>query len=401
MTTHARLLLALVAALAAAPARAQPPQLRVASGGAETALGGILVSGAAVFPIALLETVGAQVLPTPDGGRVVLYGDTIRLTAGSPFFRSTAGLHQLAYPVHRSSSALYVPEQFWTAWLPERFNGRVDFSGGVLRFESAIGSPLAEASGPRPAPQVPSTVADEPRPAQPMERVVILDPGHGGPDPGKVGPGGVQEKTIVLAIARRLASILDDRGYEVHLTRQRDTLIALGDRPHLANEWKGNRQRALFVSIHANAWNRGVRGFETYFLSDAKTEDARRVAEMENAAQAYEETTSQNSSEAELILNSLRNDFYVRASNDLAGVVQRRIDSFHPGPNRGVKQAAFRVLVGAFMPAVLIETAFISDPAEARLLASSDFQQKLAFGIADAIDEFFTGHEHLWSTEAR
>jgi N-acetylmuramoyl-L-alanine amidase len=225
---------------------------------------------------------------------------------------------------------------------------------------------------------------------------VIIDPGHGGRDPGKVGPRGVNEKDVVLAIGIRLGAILRERGFEVHLTRDRDTLIDLDDRPRLANEWKGARQRALFVSIHANAWQPSVRGFETYFLSDARTEDARRVAEMENAAVKYEDKVDA-APEAELILNSLRNDFYVRASNDLAELVQRRLGAFHGGPNRGVKQAPFRVLVGAFMPAVLVETAFISNPEEARLLSSSAFQQKLAYGMAEAIEAFFVQHEHLWA----
>ena len=82
-----------------------------------------------------------------------------------------------------------------------------------------------------------------------------------------------------------------------------------------------------------------------------------------------------------------------------AEIVQRRISAFHPGPNRGVKQGGFVVLIGAFMPAVLVEMAFISDPREARLLGSSEFQQKIAFALAEAVEEFFVSHEHLWLTE--
>jgi len=80
--------------------------------------------------------------------------------------------------------------------------------------------------------------------------------------------------------------------------------------------------------------------------------------------------------------------------------VQRRLAAFHPGPNRGVKQAGLVVLVGAFMPAVLVEMAFISDQREARLLGTSEFQQKIAFALAEAVEEFFDAHEHLWLTES-
>src|SRR5690606_20702327 len=217
-------------------------------------------------------------------------------------------------------------------------------------------------------------------------------------DPGKIGPNGLREKDVALAVSRRLAALLRAReGYEVHLTRTADTLISLDDRPALANRWKAGRPAALYISIHANSAGRGARGFETFFLSEARTEDERRVAEMENAAVAYEEERphANGGHELDAILNTLRNDFYLRASNTFAEIVQRHLRAFHPGPDRGVKQAGFRVLVGAFMPAVLVEVAFISDAREARLLGSSDFQQKIAFALARAVDEFFAAHEHL------
>jgi N-acetylmuramoyl-L-alanine amidase len=95
----------------------------------------------------------------------------------------------------------------------------------------------------------------------------------------------------------------------------------------------------------------------------------------------------------------LRNDYYIKASDDLAEIVQKRLGAFHPGANRGVKRAGFRVLVGAFMPAVLVETAFISNSREASLLGSSAFQQKIAFALADAVDKFFETHQHLWAAD--
>ncbi len=376
------LLLPLFGLLAVAPVRAQDPSLRLTGAEAEASVSGAVVDGAAAFPVDVLARLGAVIDEDAAGVRALLFGDTLTFTIGSPWFRSSAGLHQLAFPVRRIGAAVYLPEQLFLQWLPQRFPERLAWRAGALRSTERLAS------------------ADAVAQRGPIQRVVVIDPGHGGRDAGKIGPNGLAEKDVVLAVGVRLAGLLRERGYEVHLTRDRDTLIALGDRPRMANDWKGTRQRAAFVSIHANSWRSSVRGYETYFLSDARTDDARRVAEMENAAQEYEDGGDVGLGEADLILNSLRNDFYVRASNDLAEVVQSSLSGFHPGPDRGVKQAGFRVLVGALMPAVLVETAYMSNPEEARLLGTSGFQQKLAYGMAEAIDRFFEQHEHLWSAGA-
>jgi N-acetylmuramoyl-L-alanine amidase len=231
-------------------------------------------------------------------------------------------------------------------------------------------------------------------------RVVVIDAGHGGRDSGKIGPNGLKEKDVALRISQRLATVLRERGYEVHLTRTRDTLIALADRAKLANRLKAERPGVVFLSIHANAASsRSARGFETFFLSEARTDDERRVAEMENEVIRFEDQPVLPAGNGlDQILNNLLSDFLMRASHDLAAVVQEKFTGFHPGPNRGVKRAGFYVLVGAIMPAVLIETAFISNRQEAALLATQSFQQKIAWGIADGVDEFFRRNEHLWSS---
>src|SRR5690606_14840134 len=129
-----------------------------------------------------------------------------------------------------------------------------------------------------------------PAPARAAQRVVVIDPGHGGRDPGRIGPNGVREKDVTLEIAQRLARVLRERGYEVHLTRTTDTYVSLPERPKLANEWRGDRPVAVFLSIHANAApSSSVRGFETFFLSEARTADERRVAEMENEAIRFDD----------------------------------------------------------------------------------------------------------------
>jgi N-acetylmuramoyl-L-alanine amidase len=223
--------------------------------------------------------------------------------------------------------------------------------------------------------------------------LVVIDAGHGGPDPGARGPGGTREKDVTLAIARELAALLRATpGLDVRMTRDRDTLIALRDRPLLANRWRGatatGGRPAVFISIHANAHRDATtRGVETYFLSEAKTEEARRVAAMENAAQEYEKEAAP-SSVLGFILNDLRQNLYLRESSDWAAIVQSRLAATRLGPDRGVKQAGFVVLDGAFMPAVLVEIGFITNPQEATLLAASGRQKEIARGLERAVRDF-------------
>jgi len=361
--------LALPAALAA------QARIRVEAGGAGA---DFAASGRVpAFPVEALRALGAEVLPAAGGFRVVLLGDTIRFWTDSPFFTARAAVLQLVHPVVADDSGPRIPAQFFLEWLPAAFPGRLTLAGNVLT----------------------NTVAPAARPVTPAsrQRIVILDPGHGGPDPGKIGPGGLVEKNEALRLARALEALLVEHGYEVHLTRTRDTLIALDDRPHIANRLKDGRPAALFVSLHFNSVaQRSVRGFETFFLSEARTEDERRVAEMENAAVAFEGGPAAAIPVEEAILNGLRNEFYVRASSDLADEVQRSIRAVHDGPDRGVKRAGFRVLIGALMPAVLVEAAFISNPVEARAIGTASFRQSIARAVAEAIERFFVQHEHLW-----
>lgn len=231
-------------------------------------------------------------------------------------------------------------------------------------------------------------------PALAQSPLVVIDAGHGGVDPGARGPGGTREKDVTLRVARALADELLRDGYEVRLTRTTDTLIALRDRTRLANGWRregGSEDRpAVFISIHANAHrDRGTQGFETYFLSDAKTADAQRVAEMENAAQEYEEPSEAPADDLSFILTDLRQNRYVHESSRWAEIIQRRLRSVHPGPNRGVKQAGFVVLDGAFMPAVLVELGFISNATEERMLADGGSQGRFAGSLAAAVRDYF------------
>jgi N-acetylmuramoyl-L-alanine amidase len=175
------------------------------------------------------------------------------------------------------------------------------------------------------------------------------------------------------------------------MTRATDTLIALRDRGRIANRAQGD----LFVSIHVNAANprwknpAGTRGFETYFLSDARTDDDKRIADLENEAAKYEvETDAPVNDPLSFILNDMKQNEYLRESSDFAETVQRSLKSVHPGTDRGVKQAGFVVLVGAFMPSVLVEIGFGTNVAEAAYLSSAAGQGVVAGALADAIKRY-------------
>jgi N-acetylmuramoyl-L-alanine amidase len=314
----------------------------------------------------------------------------------SPFFRAGGRVHQLAFPVALAGSDVHIPEQFFIQWLPRHTPTRFEFRGGAPR---GRGENAGAGRPARPPCRVAAAPAVSRRPLD-RTRVVVIDPGHGGRDPGKIGPNGLREKDVTLLISQRLAAVLRDRGYEVHLTRTTDTLIALPTGPAWPTEWRGDRPVACSSPSTPTRRPTAARGFETFFLSEARTEDERRVAEMENAAIRFEDDpVVPTGNGLDQILNNLRSDFLMRASHDLAAAMQEKMAAFHPGPNRGVKRAGFYVLVGAIMPAVLIETAFISNREEADLLGTQAFQQKVAWGIADGVDEFFRRNEHLWTED--
>lgn len=389
-------LCSLLATFGTASLTAQPA-LRIA----DTAIPLEHMQGGPAAPASALEALGAVVQLDDWRARVIIFGDTFSFASHSPFYRSGTRTWQLAASAVRNATGLWLPLQFYTDHLPRRYPSQLIYQGGNLRLTRPL---AAAADTPRQPPT--RTTASRPAAARPTpkpQRVVVLDAGHGGRDPGKPGPNGLLEKSVALTIVNRLAGFLRERGYEVHLTRKTDTLIALADRPHFANTLKKDRPATVFVSIHANSHrSSAAQGFETFFLSEARTADERRVAEMENAAVEYEDNSpAERTSELDQIEYSLKNDFYLRASNSLAELIQRQLATMHPGPNRGVKQAGFRVLVGAVMPAVLVEVGFISNNAEARLLGTSSFQQKLAYSIADAIDRFFSSHEHLFGVPSQ
>ncbi len=222
-------------------------------------------------------------------------------------------------------------------------------------------------------------------------RKIVLDPGHGGKDYGKIGVTGVLEKDVNLELAKRARDALRRQlGVEVVLTREGDELLSLTRRTEIANEMEGD----LFISIHCNAWfSEETGGFEAYFLSPARTEWDRAVAKAENAADDYLRPASDAGSDIDFILWDIVQNEFINESSQFAELTQIAMNDRLGLRNRGVKQANFTVLQGAHMPAVLIETGFLSNPEEEQLLVDAGFQAKVAEGIVDAVRKFRQRYE--------
>ena len=229
----------------------------------------------------------------------------------------------------------------------------------------------------------PATPQDDATPRDlPGVRTIVIDPGHGGREVGAIGPGGLVEKNVTLQIAQRLAAHLRERsGLRVILTRDSDEVVPLEQRTSIANQYKAD----LFLSIHLNAAPvQGARGSETYFLSlDATDEAAQMAAERENASGSPAVPAS--TGDLDFILWDLAHTESVRESSRFAEMVQDEMNTIAEIANRGVKQAPFKVLVGATMPAALVELGFISNPQEEAKLGSEAFQSQLTTSLAAAI----------------
>jgi N-acetylmuramoyl-L-alanine amidase len=254
----------------------------------------------------------------------------------------------------------------------------------VLEFQA---QPLPTAALPSPpAAALPGSQA-QPQTARAPEstalRTVVIDPGHGGGESGAKGPGGTLEKDVTLSIARKLRTALaNSLGLQTFLTRDRDAEVPLDDRPSFANNYKAD----LFISIHANASrSHGAKGSEVYFLSyQASDEESRRVAMQEGEAQAG----APAGSDVALILWDMAQAEHLEESSALASRIQEELAQVTGSEGRGVKQAPFRVLVGAAMPAVLVEVAFISNSDEEKLLISDAYQSKIVSALVRGVGRY-------------
>jgi len=225
-------------------------------------------------------------------------------------------------------------------------------------------------------------------------RTVVVDPGHGGKDPGAIGPTGVMEKTVVLGIGLELRTMLEKAGFKVFMTRDKDVFIPLRDRTKFANEKKAD----IFVSVHADAIagdakkRSATRGYKVYFLSQAKNEEDKMVAMRENAVIELEDKDKRSNYDAlQDVLISIAGAEYLRESQDLAIFIEQSFGANIkqiPRLQLGVGQANFWVLNGAYMPSVLIETGFVSNTEEEKLLSDKRVQFQQAAAISEAIVKF-------------
>ncbi|HYL55504.1 MAG TPA: N-acetylmuramoyl-L-alanine amidase [Gemmatimonadales bacterium] len=349
-----------------------------------------------------------------EGSRVAvgLSGTVFVFELGAPFVRAGGVVYGLVGEPYVARDTVFLPLNWLADCVPRALGGRYrwDAAGGGARLVElpvagtvTAAPPPAVVPPPNPTPAA-AVPAPNPLTGLRLRHTVVVDPGHGGVDPGNPGryfPDGLVEKDITLAIARLLRAELVRRGIGASLTRSGDTLIDLADRGAFCTA-----DCDLFVSIHVNAMPEGRRadrasGVETYFLSDAKTEDQERVAKTENDAIRFETgASSAATGPLGFILRDLQVNEYLRESAQLAALVQDSVARIHPGGGHGVQQAGFMVLTTARRPAILVETGFATNRTDGAFLASSLGQHKIASAIADGIVAYLLEFERKLAVAA-
>ena len=276
---------------------------------------------------------------------------------------------------------------------PERV--RVDLAPGAEVESYVLQNPFrlvfdVHAATAAAAPAAPTFAPPEPAPGI---HTIVIDPGHGGVETGAIGPGGVQEKELTHLLAQQLAARLQQRlPLRVVLTRSEDTQLALDARTAIANQNKAD----LFVSIHLNSsLGAGAHGAETYFLAQRPTDPrAASSAQQENTGAALAgaapagDSASAGEGDLQLMLWDLAQSRHLAESQRLANLVQGELNEALQLKDRGVKQAPFRVLVGATMPAILVELGFLSNPDEEKKLQDAEYRAQLVDALVKAIARY-------------
>jgi N-acetylmuramoyl-L-alanine amidase len=345
-----------------------------------------------------MSALAGSVLVSDGWAEVTLGAQSFRFLVGAPLYVFNSQLQPLASAVSVSHDTLFLPFQFVAEILPSSLADRYRYDRRRARLiDSGASGRVPVARAPAPAREV-SRLPNGLRPGH----MITIDPGHGGVDPGNPGvffPRGTREKDVTLAVGLLLRDELKRQGVGVQMTRTSDTLIALGDRGAFCTE-----ACDLFVSLHVNslAQRRGytdIRGFETYFLAEAKTEDAARVARMENEAVRFETgpARAEPGVGIDFILKDLQQNEHLRESARAAELVQRTLRTVHTGESRGVKQAGFMVLTTARRPAILVELGYSTNPQDGQFLTTRSTQKAMAAALADAIVAYLLEYERKTS----
>lgn len=230
-------------------------------------------------------------------------------------------------------------------------------------------------------------------------RSVTIDPGHGGKDSGAIGPAGVQEKDVVLQISKLLKSELRSKlGIDVFLTRDDDTFLPIEDRTSFAN----NHGSDFFISLHTNSVKRSnTEGFEVYYLNRQPSDDqAMETALLENLSAGSAITPQEMGDDVQSILWDLIQDKYLEESSILAEKILNSHERAFNRRSRGVKQAPFIVLIGAEMPAVLVEIDFISNPSREKQMMDRNYQEKIVNALVQGILEYKRHYEKVIGTDS-
>jgi N-acetylmuramoyl-L-alanine amidase len=318
-----------------------------------------------------------------------------RFLLESPVVEYQESLIPLVGGAYLRRDSLFLPLQWLADFVPRHFAKVYRYDPTLAEFEE-VGRPVVATTSVDTRETGTTPAASSTQPSKFGLRYhhwVVVDAGHGGPDPGTPGshlPRGVQEKHVTLAIATALQKELDKRGIKVEMTRTTDVLIPYKNRARQCRD-----DCDLFVSIHVNSSpRRSARGVETYFLDRARTAEAARVAAIENEALRYEgDFESTGGSELDFILKDLSRNEYLRESAQLADFIQQKTGAVHPGGGRYVAQADFAVLRYATRPAVLVETGYGSNAEDGAYLASVSGQRAIAAAIADGIVDYLRRYE--------
>ena len=360
-----------------------PSQIVISTPRGTTAVPVTTERGSAALAVPLVAE-ALHLTTTLDGSEATigLGGAVFIFQLGAPFVRADGVVYALVCAPYLVRDTLFLPLDWLAVSLPRALGSRYRWDPGGARLEER--PPVVAA-----IPAASTVAPTNPLTGLRLPHAIVIDPGHGGVDPGNPGlyfPGGLVEKDITLSIGKLLRAELMRRGLSARLTRTSDTLIDLADRGASCSS-----ECDLFVSIHVNAMPPGRRraltgGVETYFLSDAKTEDQKRVAKMENDAIRFETGASGAATgDVGFILRDLQSNEYLRESGRLAELVQQEVSAAHPGGGRGVQQAAFTVLTTARRPAILVEAGFATNRDDAAFLASALGAHKIASAIASGI----------------